>query len=273
METIHAIALGAVQGLTEFLPVSSSGHLVLFQRLFGMKEAELFFDISVHMGTLGAVIIFFRKEISSLLSSLIQAGRRMMRREITLKTAWNEPELKLALLIVLASVPTAVIGLLFHQISDRLFSSVALVGVTLIVTGILLWGTRRIDSRGRGIPGFTSSNAFAIGVVQGLAILPGISRSGSTIAAGLYLGLERGVAARFSFLLSIPAIIGAQLLSLKDTGSSLPPVHVTLMGTLTAFIVGYFSLAMLMYVVNRGRIYLFAPYCWLAGGIALAAGW
>lgn len=273
MEILHAVALGAIQGLTEFLPVSSSGHLVLFQQLFGMHEAELFFDISVHMGTLGAVIIFFRKEILSLLSSLALATRRMIRGEMTFRAAWNDAELKLVMLILLASVPTAVIGLLFHQISDLLFSSVGLVGVTLIVTGILLWGTRRINAHGRGIPGFTGPNAFAIGVVQGLAILPGISRSGSTIAAGLYLGLERGVAARFSFLLSIPAIIGAQLLGLKDLGPSLPPVHATLMGTLTAFIVGYFSLAMLMYVVNRGRIYLFAPYCWLLGGIALAAGW
>lgn len=273
METIHAIVLGAIQGLTEFLPVSSSGHLVIFQHLFGMQEAELFFDISVHMGTLVAVVLFFRKEIASLISSLIYATKRILRQEITYKEAWYDAEVKLALLIVLGSVPTVAIGFLFHQISDLLFSSIGLVGITLIVTGILLWGTRRIDSCGRGIPGFTAPNAFAIGVVQGLAILPGISRSGSTIAAGLYLGLERGVAARYSFLLSIPAIIGAQLLSLKDMGTSLPAVHVTLMGTVTAFIVGYLSLAMLMYVVNRGRIYLFAPYCWLLGGIALAVGW
>ncbi|WP_373501546.1 undecaprenyl-diphosphate phosphatase [Desulfococcus sp.] len=273
METIHAIALGAIQGLTEFLPVSSSGHLVLFQQLFGLKEAELFFDISVHMGTLGAVIIFFRKEISSLLLSLFQAMKRLMRHEITPAEVWADAEVKLALLIVLGSLPTAVIGLLFHQISDQLFSSVFLVGITLIVTGVLLWGTRRIYHHGRGISGFTAPNAVAIGVVQGLAILPGISRSGSTIAAGLYLGLEKGMVARFSFLLSIPAIIGAQILSLREMGSSLLPDPATLMGTITAFIVGYLSLAMLMHVVNRGRMYLFAPYCWMVGGIALAVGW
>ena len=273
MEPIQAMVLGAIQGLTEFLPVSSSGHLVLFQHLFGLKEAELFFDISVHVGTLGAVIIFFRKEIAAIFLSLFQAITRLAKKEISLKNVWRDPELKLALLIVVGSVPTAIIGLLFHRISDQLFSSVFLVGITLIVTGAILWGTRWINGQGREIPGFTVSNAFVIGVVQGLAILPGISRSGSTIAAGLYLGLDRGVAARFSFLLSIPAIVGAEILSLKDMGLVLIPDTVTLMGTAVAFVVGYLSLAMLMYVVKRGRMHLFAPYCWLVGGIALIVGW
>jgi len=273
MEPIQAIALGAIQGLTEFLPVSSSGHLVLFQHLFGLKEAELFFDINVHMGTLGAVIIFFRKEIAAILLSLFQAIKRVARKEISFKNAWEDAEVRLAVLIVIGSVPTAVIGLLFHQAADELFSSVFLVGIALIVTGGLLWGTKRFVRGGRGIFKFSVSNAFAIGVVQGLAIIPGISRSGSTIAAGMYLGLDRGVVARFSFLLSIPAIVGAEILSLKDLGGSLVPDMITAMGTAVAFVVGYFSLSMLMYIVKRGRIYLFAPYCWLVGGIALVVGW
>jgi undecaprenyl-diphosphatase len=273
MEPMTAIVLGAIQGLTEFLPVSSSGHLVLFQYLFGLREAELFFDISVHVGTLGAVVIFFRREIGTILLSLLRAAARLMRKQISFGDAWAEADIRLAMLIVLGSVPTAVIGLLFHRISDQLFSSVGLVGVTLIVTGTLLWGTRRIVRRGRGINGFSVPKAVAIGAVQGLAIIPGISRSGSTIAAGLFLGLERGMAARFSFLLSIPAIIGAEILSLKELGPSQHADMAILAGTATAFVVGYLSLAMLMYVVRRGRMHLFAPYCWVVGVIALAIAW
>ena len=273
MEPIQAMILGTIQGLTEFLPVSSSGHLVLAQYLFGLKGAELFFDISVHMGTLGAVLIFFRKEIAAILMSLLRAFIGVARKEMSLKGAWADSDVRLAILIVIGSVPTAVIGLLFHQISEQLFSSVTLVGFTLMATGLLLWGTRRIDTAGRGIPEFTIFHALAIGIVQGLAILPGVSRSGSTIAAGLYLGLNRAVAARFSFLLSIPAIVGAQLLGLKHVGPSAVPNDVILLGTVSAFVVGYLSLAMLMYVINRGRMYFFAPYCWLAGGAALAIGW
>lgn len=273
MEPIQAMILGAVQGITEFLPVSSSGHLVLFQHLFGLKHAELFFDISVHMGTLGAVIIFFRKEIGAILSSLYRTATGLGKKEISFRESWNDPEVKLALLIVIGSIPTAIIGLLFHRIADQLFSSVFLVGITLVITGIVLWGTRRSAAEGREISGFTVSSALMIGIVQGMAILPGISRSGSTIAAGLYLGLDRSVAARFSFLLSIPAIVGAEILGLKDLEGSLLPDTVTAIGTVTAFVVGYLSLAMLMYIIKRGRLYLFAPYCWLVGAAALVVVW
>ncbi len=273
MEPIQAIVLGAVQGVTEFLPVSSSGHLVLFQHLFGLREAELFFDISVHVGTLGAVIIFFRKEIAAIFLSIFLAAARLLKKKASFSSTWDNAEVKLALLIVVGSIPTAIIGLLFHRIADQLFSSVFLVGITLVITGLLLWGTRRFGGEGRGIQGFFAANALVIGIVQGVAILPGISRSGATIATGLYLGLDRGLAARFSFLLSIPAIVGAEILSLKDLGGALLPDTVTMLGTITAFVAGYLSLTMLMYIVKHGRLYLFAPYCWLIGVAALVVGW
>lgn len=271
MEPIQAIVLGIIQGLTEFLPVSSSGHLVLSQHLFGLEEPELFFDISVHVGTLVAVVIFFRKEIQSIVVSLAHFNALLFKREVSLGDAWKDADVKLALLIIIGSVPTAIIGLLLHKVTDHLFSSVFLVGCALIVTGLFLWATRWIRE-GEDIPDFTIKNALVIGVVQGMAIVPGISRSGSTIVAGLFLGLPREIAARYSFLLSIPAIVGAEILSLRDAS-----VHaldgVTILGTITAGIVGYCALKLLVYIVKMGQMHLFSPYCWLVGIIALILGW
>ncbi|GBC63330.1 UDP-diphosphatase [Desulfonema ishimotonii] len=274
MEPIQAIVLGIVQGLTEFLPVSSSGHLVLFQQLFGLREAEIFFDISVHMGTLVAVIIFFWRDIGRIIFSLCRFTGQLARKEATVGQARNDSEVRIALLIIAGSVPTAIIGLMFHEIADVLFSSVPLVGGMLILTGFLLWGTRRLNRQGAGVGDFSVRSALIIGTVQGLAILPGISRSGSTIATGLFLGLDKELAARYSFLLSVPAIVGAQILSLKNlAGHGALPDMPVLLGTLTAFIVGYGALALLVYIVKKGQMHTFAPYCWLVGAVTLIVGW
>lgn len=268
MNTFQAVVLGALQGLTEFLPVSSSGHLVLGQHLFGLREAALFFDVSVHAGTLLAVMIFFRQEILAILRAL--AG--LLRNRSGGASLQADPEVRMAMLIVIGSVPTALIGLGFHRIADRLFSSIFIVGCCLLATGGLLWATRWARASADGMFRFSAAKALAIGTVQGLAILPGVSRSGSTIAAGLFLGLPGDVAARYSFLLSIPAILGAQLLQVLDLGEAGNEAVLNvpvLAGTATAFVVGYASLAMLVYIVNRGRMHLFAPYCWIVGVGAL----
>ncbi len=201
MSSFQAIILGIIQGLTEFLPISSSGHLVLFQHIFGLKEPELFFDICVHLGTLVAVIIFFRKDLITIITSLIHGSVKFIKKEASLSELFQKPDIKLAVLIVIGSVPTAILGLLFKKISDQLFSSLIIVGVMLIVTGIILWCTRWIKKNGRLIDGFSIKNSLVIGIIQGLAIIPGISRSGSTIAFGLFLGIERETAARFFYLL------------------------------------------------------------------------
>lgn len=273
MNSIQAAILGAIQGLTEFLPISSSGHLVLFQHLFGFKEAQLFFDICLHIGTLIAVVIFFRREIRSILAAAVRFLSLALKREISFTGVNEDPDMKLAMLIIVGSIPTAVLGLLFKKWSEQLFSSVFLVGCMLLMTGCLLWATRWIKREGGGIPGFTVPMALCIGLIQGMAILPGISRSGSTIAAALFLGLDRPTAARYSFLLSIPAIVGAMLLSLRDlsgTAAFTPPVWI---GGGTACVVGYLALALLVYIVNKGRMHLFAPYCWLVGLTALFLGY
>ncbi len=272
MNVFEALVLGIVQGLTEFLPVSSSGHLVLFQHFFGLREAQLFFDISVHTGTLMAVIIFFRKEIFSILASLVRFAGMVSEKKVSPAEAMQDTDVKLALLILAGSVPTGIIGILFHKIAEDIFSSVFLVGWTLIVTGILLWLTRSVKNPGSGIEGFSLRHALGIGLVQGIAIVPGISRSGSTIAAGLFLGLNRETAARYSFLLSIPAIVGAQILALKDLGSAAADMN-ALYGALSAGLVGYGALAFLVYIVNKGRLFLFAPYCWVIGALALTYSW
>jgi undecaprenyl-diphosphatase len=276
MNLAEAILLGIIQGLTEFLPVSSSGHLVLLQQLLGLKEAELFFDVCVHLGTLVAVLIVFRREIRNIIMALLQLFTLSGQKDRLRSAIASDPELKMALLIVIGSIPTALLGVAFSRIAEQLFSSVLIVGLMLMVTGSLLWLTRWSNRRSNppGADRLTIKNAFLIGTVQGLAIIPGISRSGSTISIGLLLGIQREIAARYSFLLSIPAIVGAGLLSLKDgMGDAGPEIHIPLVGAATAAIVGYAALKLLLNVVKKGGLSLFAPYCWLVGILAILLGW
>ena len=273
MEPIQAIVLGIIQGLTEFLPVSSSGHLVIFQHLFQITEPVVSFDISVHFGTLLVVIIFFRKDLMAMLTALVKKVPALCKQNKSLNSINESKELKLVFLIVAGSIPTGIIGIFFHKIADRLFSSILLVGFMLLITGALLWLTRIPKQNNKGMENFSASAAIIIGLVQGIAIIPGISRSGSTIAVALLLGLDKQIAARYSFLLSIPAICGAEILNLFSSHSGdMIPVHISLIGMCSSFIVGYFALSLLMYLVKNGRMYVFSPYCFLAGGIALLLG-
>ncbi|MBW2592071.1 MAG: undecaprenyl-diphosphate phosphatase [Deltaproteobacteria bacterium] len=273
MTTLQALFLGIIQGVTEFLPVSSSGHLVLLQHLFGLEEQALFFDISLHVGTLAAVVFFFRKEVGSIIAALWRGLALLIKGKTSMAQLYSDMDVKMAVLIVAGCVPTAIIGLMFKQWSEQIFSSLFLVGIMLILTGGFLWSTRWIKKTGGGIEGFAIKNAVMIGIIQGLAILPGISRSGSTITAALFLGINRETAARYSFLLSIPAIVGAEILSLMDLSlETAISLKATLIGTVTACVVGYASLKMLVYIVSKGRLYIFSPYCWLVGVIILIAG-
>ena len=273
MNTVEAIVLGVIQGLTEFLPVSSSGHLVLFQNLFGLKEPALLFDICLHVGTLAAVIIVFYRDILEILTALVQIPGRMKSAGGLLRLFQVDPAMRMALLIVIGSIPTAVIGLLFKEITDQLFGSIAMVGCMLIVTGTLLWLTRRIQRQGRPIGKTTLKDALIIGLIQGIAIIPGISRSGSTIATALFLGVDRKVAGRYSFLLSIPAIVGALVLGLDAPEMQTTiPLGTILAGSAVSALVGWLALVILLRVVDRGQLHRFAPYCWLVGIIALGFG-
>lgn len=275
MEPIYAMVLGVVQGLTEFLPVSSSGHLVLFQNLFGLVHPELFFDICLHVGTLLAVCAVFRRELWSIFLTLA-------RLPVLIKTAGGygrlfdqNEDVRIVTLIVLGSIPTGIIGLLFHSIADALFSNVWIVGVMLLVTGALLWVTRQIQPEGRPLGRMRRKDALVIGLVQGLAILPGISRSGATISTALLMGVDRETAGRYSFLLSIPAILGALVVGYDSAamGQSAAAIGVVLLGTAAAAVVGYVALIILLRLVKQGRLSIFAPYCWAMGGMALLLTW
>jgi len=244
-----------VQGLTEFLPVSSSGHLVFFQSVFGLTEPQLAFDVMLHLGTLLAVVVYFRADIVRILRGTWTWLKE--RRE-------GESEAKLLLWIVVASVPTGLMGLLFKDWFESLFSMPKTVGLMLLVTGLVLWLTRSVKRNEKSAGEMGVIDALIIGIAQGVAIIPGISRSGATISTGLFRRLNRELAGKFSFLLSIPAILGATLLEFRkiDTGSG---IGVTFIGMAVSFIVGLFSLKLLMGIVKKGKLTHFSYYCWAVG--------
>jgi undecaprenyl-diphosphatase len=255
MTVFQAIFLGLVQGLTEFLPVSSSGHLVFFQSLFGLEEPQLAFDVMLHLGTLLAVVVYFRTDISQILLGTWAwlKGRRE-----------GEEEAKLLLWIVVASVPTGLMGILFKDWFESLFSRPKTVGLMLLVTGLLLWLTRIVKKNEKTAGKMGVIDALIIGIAQGVAIIPGISRSGATISSGLFRGLRRELAGKFSFLLSIPAIVGATLLEFREVDLS-SGIGVTFIGMAVSFFVGLFSLKLLMNIVKKGRLSHFSYYCWAIG--------
>jgi undecaprenyl-diphosphatase len=271
LDLIQAVSLGIIQGLTEFLPVSSSGHLVLMQNLLGLKEPEILLDICLHVGTLLAIILVFFKDLSGLLVTLFKTPKKI-KEAGSLKSLYeNDETFRLGILIICGCVPTAFLGIFFSKAADALYGSVAIVGSALLVTGVVLWMTRYMTAiGGRSQLEMRLIDAFIIGIVQGLAIIPGISRSGSTIAAALFLGINREVAGRFSFLLSLPAILGALMLSLHgDVMASDVPFYLILAGSIISGVVGYLALIILLKVVKKGKFSYFAPYCWLIGLITL----
>jgi len=253
MEWFDAVLLGVLQGLTEFLPVSSSGHLVIARSLLGGFNAPgVLFEVSAHAGTLAAVFVVFRADVARLLRALAPGGDADARRLIAL--------------ILAATVPAGLVGVLFKDAIHELFNSAHLAALMLLVTGAMLWIA---DVAGRahvemGRMGF--ARAVGVGVAQALALVPGISRSGSTIAAGKLLGMRGMDAARFSFLISIPAILGAVVLEgAGATGIEAGALGVCLAGAGAAFVSGLLALKLLLLVVRSNNFKYFALYCWIVG--------
>ncbi len=265
MDNMTIIFLGIVQGLTEFLPISSSGHLVLLQALLGFKEPQLMFDIFLHMGTLLAVCVFFRSELMGIIRDTWRFSVEVFKGRERLTSINKWPNVMLALWIITATIPTALIGLLFRSPLEALFGNVYKVGLMMICTGLILAVTIFISAGYASRRDVGLLTSLAVGIAQGLAIIPGISRSGTTIVCGMAFGMERELSARFSFLLSIPAIIGAMLLQLNFEGLSGSDAFPLLLGLVTSAISGFFVLKILMGIVRRGRLFYFAPYCWLVG--------
>ncbi len=270
MELYQGIILGILQGLTEFLPVSSSGHLVLGQHFFGMTQSQLIFDISVHMGTLMAVLVVYASEILLMCSSVIRFLANLVCLKPLKDQIDNDVTLHMAGVIVIGSVPTAIIGLFLKQFEHILFSSTLLVGCMLLLTGTILWISRKYHIVEQDQTPIGIKRGIIIGISQGLAVIPGVSRSGTTIATGMFLGLDRQKAATFSFLLSIPAIVGAQILGVKDMlEGGLSVDTVTIWATIVSFVTGLIALKILIKIVHAGKFHFFAPYCWCLGLLAI----
>ncbi len=255
MDILHAALLGLVQGLTEFLPVSSSGHLAIAQHFLpGFEQPGLLFDVLLHAATTLAVIIFFRKDVWKLLSCFFR------------KDAYALDDRHTFWMIVLGSIPTAIIGFSGKDFFEGLFENLLVIGCMLLLTAMLLIVAEKTRKDGRNLTQLKANDALLVGIVQGFAIIPGISRSGSTIACLLLRGIDGESAARFSFLLALPAVGGAMLLSLKDldqvSGADLPAYG---LGALVAFVSGLFAIRILMDVVRRKRLVGFAIYCLLVG--------
>jgi undecaprenyl-diphosphatase len=266
-ETIIPLFLGIVQGLTEFLPVSSSGHLVIIQKMSGINSPALLFDICVHVGTLLAVLLFFYKDIEKMLVSICQLPKNIF------NSSWqcikDDLQLKMVLYIIVGTIPTGLMGIFFRKQADILFGSISLVGIMLIVTGFFLLITRFVQSGDKSIKNMTVWHALFLGFIQGLAIIPGISRSGATITAALLIKMDRPFAGRFSFLLSIPSILGALVFELKEpVGETVFSYPMIFIASFVSFVVGYFALRLLLRVVDQGKLYFFSPYCMIIGGLA-----
>jgi len=269
MTPLQALGLGIVQGLTEFLPVSSSGHLVLAEKILGATaKSPVTFEVVAHLGTLLATLIVFRKPVWEILCFLGRA--------VTGKTGgrfWSDPSGRLFVLLVIGTIPAGLCGALFKHPIEAMFSNVLLVAVALCVTGTLLLATRWSRPRADGGRVISLGQTLIVGIAQAIAITPGISRSGSTIATGLLCGMERETAARFSFLLSMPAIAGAVVLKAHDIAEA--SIHAgwqpLAVGFLASLIVGYAALRLLLGFVRRGQLHWFGIYCWIVGLAAIVA--
>ncbi|MCB0391537.1 MAG: undecaprenyl-diphosphate phosphatase [Bdellovibrionales bacterium] len=271
MHYFEAIVLGIVQGLTEFLPVSSSGHLVIIQELFHNKESGVVFEVSVHIGTVLSILTVYLKILKSLSQGML---RGLINKEVN-------SSVRLMTLIIVGSIPTAIMGLSLKDIFESLFDSPNAVGISLCITGGLLFLTRlksnnREHDTGFGVIDLSISErisfaqAFIMGVAQGCAITPGISRSGATISAGILTGIEKNTAATFSFILSVPAVVGAALLQLKDISNfQIDYLLVLLVGLISSYISGLIGLLLVLKVVKKGRLELFSYYLWIVGPLTI----
>jgi undecaprenyl-diphosphatase len=269
----EAIILGVLQGITEFIPISSSGHLVIMKNLFGLTEPDLFFDVMVHLGTLIPILLVFKKDLDQIFRKLIDLIAEVRSRNQLREMLTGDIQIRLISLIGVAIFPSAIIGIFFKGFFEKLFASVFAVGVCLILTGILLSLTRVVTNPTKQIEDMTFFEAIVIGFFQALAIAPGISRSGATISIALILGINRELAGRFSFLIFIPAILGAFILNFTLPESyALDYFSTIVVATTVAAIAGYFALKVLLRFVYIGKIYLFSPYCYGIGLFAILFG-
>ncbi len=258
------LVLAALQGLTEYLPVSSSGHLVLARSFLPggeQLEANAALEVWLHIGTVMAVLVYYRREVSRLALCVIGRGEHVA------------DQRHLFGMLMLGSIPAALIGIGMQDQIELLFRGPGPASYALLLTGLVLWLSPKMVGKERRLRSVTVQIALIVGIAQAMAIMPGISRSGITIVVAMGLGLTAEAAATFSFMLSIPVILGAGLLKLKDIADSTLTSTELAAGISTSFVVGLGSLVLLVFFAKNRRLHWFAPFCWLVGGASLLAIW
>ncbi len=266
METWQIFFLAVLQGATEFLPVSSSAHLALFQHVFESKLDNIAFDVVLHLGTLASVLVFYRREVFRFMEALFLKLTGKLPEE-------RKDDWQMVLFVTWGSMPAAVIGGGFQKFFEQAFDQPIWISSFLLITGMFLFLSR--FSIPKGVP-LTYKNTLAIGLSQAVAILPGISRSGSTITTGLFLGLERKKAADFSFLLSIPAVAGAALLEVPKLFKSTNPANnwgLFIVAAVISFLSGLLAIYLLLKILRKHSLEGFSYYCWAVGLFFLWHNW
>lgn len=274
MRIWDAILLGLVQGIAEFLPISSSGHLSVLQNFFEFQSAEqghLFFDVLLHLATLVSVCVAYRKEVMDIVWEVLS----WFRKDVPSTQRPKEPRAvrRLIIMIVVATLPLFIM-VFFNDLVEPLYYSSIFIGIALILTGCMLFVSDRMLPGRKNEKSMRILDALVVGVCQAVAVIPGLSRSGTTITAGLATGLDREFAVKFSFLISIPAILGANILSLVNAiqdGVDFSYFPIYLVGMIVAGVVGYFAIGLVRHIAQKGKFGGFAYYCWAVGLVTIIA--
>ncbi len=285
MSLLQAIFMGIIQGLTEFLPVSSSGHLALFKILFGVKtETGILYDVLLHVGTLAAICLVYYKDIWKLIVegcciirdafvNIVIFFRNKIKKETeSYRRVISNGYRKFVMLIIVSTIPTGVIGFFGRDVVSLASEILIVPGICLIVTAILLFIADHTKDGNKLPKSVTYTDAFSIGIAQGIATLPGLSRSGTTITACLLCGYQRNFAVKYSFIMSIPAILGALILELTDIGTvSVAPIEIFyyVIGMVIAAVVGYICIKTMLVIVRKKKFTIFAIYCLLVGALSI----
>ena len=275
MSILSSMFLGLVQGVSEFLPISSSGHLSLFQHFFNLATADgsLFFDVLLHLGTLIAIFVYYWKDIVKLVKALIHLIQCIFSKQERQKVKRLTPAERMVLMIIVATLPLFAI-LPIKDLVEGLYSNTIFVGCALLATGAILFFSDRMARGKKGPKSATMLDALLVGVGQAVAVVPGLSRSGTSISAGMLRGFSRRFAVRFSFLMSIPAVLGANVLTIGDAvqqgiDTSMLPAYI--LGTAVAAVSGYFAIRLVNLLASKGKFGNFAYYCWGIGAAAVVA--
>ena len=269
-----ALVLGLVQGVAEFLPISSSGHLSLLQHFFGMEEPDALYNILLHFATLVAVCVVYWRDIADMIVEFFRGAAALLGRGERREGGKPPEGRRLVLLVILGTLPLFLV-LPFDDLVEGMGANPMFVALMLLLTGCILFLSDHYAGGKKTVRTATVKDALLVGLAQGMATIPGLSRSGTTISAGMALGFDRNFAVRYSFLLSLPAVLGATLLKVVKVAASgevdvkLLPMY--LCGMVVAGVVGYFAISLVKLLADKGKFGKFAFYCWIVGGIALIA--